>query len=302
MTRKSERANGGTSRRNFLAVTGVAGAAALAGCSGSSGDSKDSSTSSGGDGSDTSNDDSDKTSEQSGDTKSKDLLTAGGSSTVYPITNDAASLWNYNAPADDEEYWPHSKYNIDTKKNFADYWASQYDVPTNSDKGLPFHVSVGLSHSGVGLNKVKEGKTDIGDASAPVQAELSGLDSYDKFKNHVVGIDAMQVVVSKDIKDSGVNQITIEDLAKVYRGKITNWSKLGVRTAKFRSSVVSKGRVPNHLPRERPRREEGSGRCPGAQGREPASRLHGGWLQQRHRLRRLRVRQRQNARAPPQSR
>ncbi|MGA9401564.1 PstS family phosphate ABC transporter substrate-binding protein [Haladaptatus sp.] len=227
MTRKSERANGGTSRRNFLAVTGVAGAAALAGCSGSSGDSKDSSTSSGGDGSDTSNDNSDKTSEQSGDMKSKDLLTAGGSSTVYPITNDAASLWNYNAPADDEEYWPHSKYNIDTKKNFADYWASQYDVSANSDKGIPFHVSVGLSHSGVGLNKVKEGKTDIGDASAPVQAELSGLDSYDKFKNHVVGIDAMQVVVSKDIKDSGVKQITIEDLAKVYRGKITNWSKLG---------------------------------------------------------------------------
>ncbi len=174
MTRKSERANGGTSRRKFIAVTGAAGAVALAGCSGSKGDSKDSSTSSGGDRSSTSKDGSDKTSsEQSGgDTKSNDLLTLGGSSTVYPIVNDAASLWNYNSPPDDAEHWPHKKYGIKTKKNFADYWASQMDVPTNDKKGLPYHVSVGLSHSGVGLNKVKEGKVDIGDASAPVQASL----------------------------------------------------------------------------------------------------------------------------------
>ncbi|MFB6140012.1 MAG: PstS family phosphate ABC transporter substrate-binding protein [Halosimplex sp.] len=225
MTHDSERPTGGVSRRKFLVTSGAIGAAGLAGCTGGgSDDTPTAEPQNNGDGGSesTPRPESESTPEPEQD---KDLLTADGSSTVYPITNKAASHWNYNPPADDEEYWPHGEYDIDTKKNLAEYWAGKFDVESSGDSG-PYRVSIGLSHSGVGCRKVMNGQVDIGDASAPVEAELPDAD-HDKFKNHVVGIDGMQVVVSKQIKDAGIDRITIEDLAKVYNGDISNWSDLG---------------------------------------------------------------------------
>ena len=92
-------------RRATLAGIAGAGTVAVAGCSSST-----SSDSSGGD-------------ESGGDAESGDggsesaatsPLESGGSSTVYPIANSAASYWNANRPASDSEYWPHGEYDIDT--------------------------------------------------------------------------------------------------------------------------------------------------------------------------------------------
>jgi len=194
-----------TSRRNVLTVGGALGAAALAGCTGIT---STGSASSDGDGG---------------------ALRAGGSSTVYPITSGGASVWNYNPKAEDKEYWGPSQYGIDTDERLADYFASKYGFEPTESGSPPFSVSVALSHSGVGLNKARNGQVDIGDASAPVEAELgeASQEELDKFTNHVVGVDAQPIVVSKAIYDAGVQKLTLEEVQKIYRGKIENWSEVG---------------------------------------------------------------------------
>ena len=154
-------------------------------------------------------------------------LQSGGSSTVYPVANTAASYWQANRPADDTEYWPHGEYGYDTDKNLADYWAGLYGFEPNEDGTPPFRYVVGLSHSGTGVRKVRDGIYDIGNSSGNVEDELPDRDSYDQFVDHVVAVDGQPLVVSREIKEAGVEQITGQQLKDLYKGRITNWSELG---------------------------------------------------------------------------
>jgi len=192
------------SRRTFLAGAGSAGALALAGCLGQGDEGDD-----------------------DGDIPP---LTADGSSTVYPITSQAGSLWNGNAPADDEEYWGPGQYDIDTDKNMADYWAGLYGFEPSGEEGTPpFYTSIGLNHTGVGLEKLERGQVDIGDASAPVSAEFPDRseEELEDFTDHVVAVDAQPIVVSQEIYDAGVTELTLTDVQDIYQDRVTNWSELG---------------------------------------------------------------------------
>jgi phosphate transport system substrate-binding protein len=222
----------GVSRRKFLLAAGVVGSATLAGCS------------SGGDGgmetqTETATDNPapatseteaapENTPTETEAAQAEDgTLESGGSSTVYPVANAASSYWNANRPADDTEYWPHDKYGIDTDKNLADYWAGLYGLEPGEDGLPPFKWTVGLSHSGTGVRKVRDELYDIGNASGNVEDELPDRDSYEKFVDHVVAVDGQPLVVSQEIKDAGVTKITGDELKGLYKGEITNWSQLG---------------------------------------------------------------------------
>ncbi|WP_128476298.1 PstS family phosphate ABC transporter substrate-binding protein [Halorussus pelagicus] len=167
------------------------------------------------------------TGSEASDDSSSEQLKAGGSSTVYPITSKAASVWNSNPPADDEEYWGPSNYGIDTDERLATYWAGLYDFEA-SGSTPPFKVNVGLSHSGTGLEKLKNGLVDLGNASASVDAELPDLseEEREKYVNHVVGVDAQPIVLSKEVAEAGVEQLTAEQVRDIYTGEITNWSEI----------------------------------------------------------------------------
>jgi phosphate transport system substrate-binding protein len=163
-------------------------------------------------------------------TESLSPLTADGSSTVYPIANKAASYWNSNVPADDEEYWPHAEYGIETDRNLADYWAQQYGFePTGDRSEPPYVITVGLSHSERGLKATKDGRVDIGTASAPAASELpnASQSTLDSFVDHVVAVDGQPIVVSREIYDAGVTTLTGDELRKIYRKEIANWSEVG---------------------------------------------------------------------------
>ncbi|WP_227133969.1 PstS family phosphate ABC transporter substrate-binding protein [Halorubellus salinus] len=222
MADKSQRVADVVSRRKFIATSGVAGATAVAGCMGDSGGETEADDDSSGGESTTSGSDDGSDSSSSGPT----TLTSGGSSTVYPIMNTAASYWNANRPASDTEYWPHGEYGIDTDKNLADYWGGLYGFQ-GEDGDPPFQFTVGLSHSGTGVEKVMNGQHDIGNSSGNVEDELPDRDSYDDFVDHVVGVDGQPLVVSQEIADAGVEKITGDELKGLYKGEITNWSELG---------------------------------------------------------------------------
>jgi len=225
---------GGTrvSRRKFLVTSGAIGAAGLAGCS-SGGDSS---------GGDSSGGDSSGGDSSSGDSSGESgmntgLLNAEGSSTVYPISNRGSSYWNANAPPSDGEYWGSNDENtvpgwdeLDTDMNLADYFASLYGFePTGQRSDPPFPTTVSLSHSGTGCEAVRDGLVDIGNSSGPITAELGLSDSEaeEQFVDHVVGRDGQPVVVSSDIYDAGVTQLTGEQVRGIYQDEITNWSEVG---------------------------------------------------------------------------
>ena len=163
-----------------------------------------------------------------GGTDGPGLLRAGGSSTVYPITSKAASYWGSNPPTSDEEYWGPGQYGIDTDRRLADYWAGRYGFESGGGTSAPFPITVNLSHSGTGLENLRAGRVDIGDSSAPVSAELPEAteEELGKFTDHVVGVDAQPIVVSREIHDAGVTSITGETLKAIYAGDVDDWSEI----------------------------------------------------------------------------
>ncbi len=163
---------------------------------------------------------------EGGSTGDVPTLQAGGSSTVYPILNRAASFWGTNASPPDEKFWNPSNYGIQTDERLADYWAGLYGFEATETDSPPIAVSVSLSHSGTGLEKLRNGRLDIGNSSAPMKAEFPDLSQQKlaKYVDHVVGVDAQPIVVSKAIEKAGVSGISAETLKAIYRGEITNWT------------------------------------------------------------------------------
>jgi phosphate transport system substrate-binding protein len=212
--------DGSVSRRKVLVTSGALGAAGLAGCSGQSGEGGD-----GGDG---------------GSGQNTNLLNAEGSSTVYPISNTGSSYWNSNAPPSDGEYWGSNdegsvpgwdQLSSDGAGDMkiADYFAAKFGFePTDQRSSPPFPTTVGLSHSGTGCEAVTEGLVDIGNSSGPITAELDW--SEEKAQNtvvdNVVGRDGQPVVVSSDVADAGVTQLSGEVIRGIYQDEITNWSEI----------------------------------------------------------------------------
>lgn len=81
-------------------------------------------------------------------------------------------------------------------------------------------VTVEYTGSGAGIESLTAGSIDIGNASR-------GLKDGEKEKGaveNVVAIDGIAVIVDKA---NEVTDLTTEQLADIYTGKVTNWSELG---------------------------------------------------------------------------
>ena len=230
--------DGGVSRRKVLITSGALGTAGLAGCGGSSDGSSGGDGGDGGDGSDGSDGGDGDGGDSSGQNTA--LLNAEGSSTVYPISNTGSSYWNSNAPPSDGEYWgandETSVPGWDALSSdgaddmlIADYFSAKFGFePTEQRSSPPFPTTVGLSHSGTGCEAVTEGLVDIGNSSGPITAELGWSEekAQNEVVDNVVGRDGQPVVVSSDVSDAGVTQLTGEQIRGIYQGEITNWSEI----------------------------------------------------------------------------
>jgi len=115
-------------------------------------------------------------------------LHAAGSTTVLPVVSTAANVWHKQHP----------------------------DVT----------ITVSGGGSGVGIASMIQGTADIGMASRDIDAEeaakLNG-----KVDVFTIAKDAVAVVVSKAVYTSGVHQLSLKQIADIYRGKIRNWKKVG---------------------------------------------------------------------------
>lgn len=87
------------------------------------------------------------------------------------------------------------------------------------EKNKGVTVNLNLTGSGTCIQEASEGKCDIGNSSRKLKDEEA-----EKLDATVVGLDGIALVVNPANK---LEDITLQDLAKVYSGEITNWKELG---------------------------------------------------------------------------
>lgn len=87
-------------------------------------------------------------------------------------------------------------------------------------------IIVNAGGSGVGVNQVGSQQIEIGMISRDITQKE--IEQYPKtnFKTHSIGRDAVVPVVSSEIYDAGITSLTLEQIAKIYRGEISNWKEL----------------------------------------------------------------------------
>jgi phosphate transport system substrate-binding protein len=92
-----------------------------------------------------------------------------------------------------------------------------------------YRVTVTSGGTGVGIVDAAEGRSDIAMASREIQpAERQRYETPTKrFKVTPVGFDAICLVVSPEVYDSGVTMLTRDEVKQIYAGDITNWDELG---------------------------------------------------------------------------
>ena len=80
--------------------------------------------------------------------------------------------------------------------------------------------------SGVGITSLNEGTTDIAMSSRDLKTEekLKFTESKKDIEEVIIAYDALSVVVHPENK---VNQLTREQLEKIFTGEITNWKEVG---------------------------------------------------------------------------
>jgi phosphate transport system substrate-binding protein len=92
-----------------------------------------------------------------------------------------------------------------------------------------YTVNVKSGGSGVGIVDVAEGRSDIAMSSREIK--LEERQRYEtptvRFIEQPVGFDAICLVVSPDVYDSGVTTLTKDEVKQIYAGDIINWAELG---------------------------------------------------------------------------
>ncbi|MEM2875033.1 MAG: phosphate ABC transporter substrate-binding protein [Candidatus Hadarchaeales archaeon] len=84
-------------------------------------------------------------------------------------------------------------------------------------------ISVSGGGSGVGIASLIEGRCDIANASRAVKSS-ENEQAGGRIVEHKIALDAIAVVVHPD---NPVNELTTEQIKKIYLGEITNWSQVG---------------------------------------------------------------------------
>ena len=86
------------------------------------------------------------------------------------------------------------------------------------DKNPGVAIDAQFNGSGQGIKDAMEGKADIGNSSRELKAEETGLTA------NVIAVDGIAVVVHPA---NPVSDLSAEQLADIYTGKIKNWSEVG---------------------------------------------------------------------------
>jgi phosphate transport system substrate-binding protein len=109
----------------------------------------------------------------------------------------------------------------DTIVNLALAWAERYQA-----QNPEVRISVTGGGSGTGIAALINGTVDLANASRRIKdeeiatAQSQGIQPLE----HIIARDAIAVIVNAD---NPVSELTLQQIADIYSGKITNWRELG---------------------------------------------------------------------------
>lgn len=89
-----------------------------------------------------------------------------------------------------------------------------------------YRISVTGGGTGAGITGIAEGRSDIAMASREITADEKAKYG-DRFQEFLVGYDGIVLVVSPQIFDAGVKDLTKEQVRQIYVGQIKNWKEVG---------------------------------------------------------------------------
>lgn len=93
-------------------------------------------------------------------------------------------------------------------------------------RNMRIHIDTSGGSSG-GINSLGDGRTDIAMASRPLnERDHKKFPEFDFHAVHI-GEDAVSIVVSKDVRESGIHSISMAEMRGIYEGTIKNWKALG---------------------------------------------------------------------------
>lgn len=104
--------------------------------------------------------------------------------------------------------------------------ASQYIAEEYMAKNRDARIAVTGGGSGVGISSLQNGTTDIAMASRDIrESEVANIEKNGiKVDEIVLGFDGITLVTNKS---NPVQNLTSEQLGKVFRGEIKNWKEVG---------------------------------------------------------------------------
>lgn len=109
----------------------------------------------------------------------------------------------------------------DTMVNLAQMWAEEY-MKSNPQ----VNIAVTGGGSGTGITAMINGTTDVADSSREMKqqekddAAAKGIEVVE----HKVALDGIAIIVNKDNK---VSELSVDQLADIFSGKITDWQDVG---------------------------------------------------------------------------
>ena len=114
----------------------------------------------------------------------------------------------------------------DTMANVSQAWAEEFVRWTGIE------VAVTGGGSGVGIASMLTGTCDIAQSSRPMEAEELELAAEKGLspQETLVGLDGIAVVVHPD---NPVSELTLDQLADIFTGRITNWNQIGGHDSKI---------------------------------------------------------------------
>lgn len=84
-----------------------------------------------------------------------------------------------------------------------------------------------LGGSSGGIRAVGEGRAEVGMSSRPLNAHDREAFPDRDLVAHVVGYDALGLVVSRDVWEGGVRSLSREEMAGIFEHRIRNWRAVG---------------------------------------------------------------------------
>lgn len=93
-------------------------------------------------------------------------------------------------------------------------------------KGMQIQVDTQGGSSG-GISALADGRVQIGMSSRPINDDDRKKYPKVQFNPVSIGVDAVAIIVSRDVWEGGVKALTRAQAQQIYEGKIKNWKEVG---------------------------------------------------------------------------